>query len=109
MKQSGEEYKVGRFSYAASGKAVCMGETDGFIKLISNEETGRIVGATIAGANASEIISEVAIAMRMEASPGDIVTTIHAHPTLSEVVLEASEDTMGLAIHKMGRKAKREQ
>ncbi len=107
MKKSGEKYKVGRFSYAASGKAVSMGETDGFIKLVSNEETGRIVGATIAGANASEIISEIAIAMRMEASPGDIVTTIHTHPTLSEVVLEASEDTMGLAIHKMGRKAQR--
>jgi dihydrolipoamide dehydrogenase len=98
---------VGRFAFAASGKAQCMGEPEGFIKIISHETTGRILGATIVGAHASDVIHEIAIANRMEASPGDIVTTIHVHPTISEVVLEASEDTMGLAIHKMGRRVRK--
>jgi dihydrolipoamide dehydrogenase len=104
LKEEGTPYNVGRFSFAASGKALCMGEREGFIKLLSHKDTGRILGASIVGPHASDVIAEVALAMRMEASPGDIVTTIHVHPTISEVVLEASEDTMGLAIHKMGRK-----
>ncbi len=107
LKEEGVPYNVGRFSFAASGKALCMGEREGFIKLLSHKDTGRILGASIVGVHASDVIAEVALAMRMEASPGDIVTTIHVHPTISEVVLEASEDTMGLAIHKMGRKAVR--
>lgn len=109
MKKSKTDYRVGRFAYAASGKAVCMGEKEGFIKIVADDETGRIVGSTIAGAGAAELIGQIAVAMRMEASPGDIVTTIHTHPTLSEVILEASEDTMGLSIHKMARKARSEE
>ncbi|NOY46160.1 MAG: dihydrolipoyl dehydrogenase [Deltaproteobacteria bacterium] len=104
LKEKGVPYKVGRFSFGASGKALCMGEPEGFIKILSHEDTGRILGATIVGAHASDIVGEVAVAMRMEASPGDIVTTIHVHPTISEVVLEASEDTMGLSIHRMARR-----
>lgn len=104
LKESETPYKTGRFSFSASGKALCMGEPEGFIKILSHAETGRVLGATIVGAHASDVIAEVALAMRMEASPGDIVTTIHVHPTISEVVLEASEDTMGLSIHKMGRR-----
>jgi dihydrolipoamide dehydrogenase len=108
LKEQKIAHKVGRFSFAASGKALCMGEPEGFIKLLSHEETGRVVGAAVVGAHASDVIGEIALAMRMEASPGDIVTTIHVHPTLSEVVLEASEDTMGLSIHKMGRRPAKE-
>ncbi len=108
LKEQKIPYKVGRFAFAASGKALCMGEPEGFIKLLSNDDTGRVLGATIVGAHASDIIGEVALAMRMEASPGDIVTTIHVHPTVSEVILEAGEDTMGLSIHKMGRRTARE-
>lgn len=104
LKKDSIPYRVGRFAYAASGKAHCQGETEGFIKILSHEKTGRIVGSVIVGASAADIIHELAIAMRMEASPGDIVTTTHVHPTLSEIVLEASEDTMGLSIHKVGRK-----
>jgi dihydrolipoamide dehydrogenase len=104
LKESKTAYKVGRFAFAASGKALCMGEPEGFIKILSHSETGRILGAAIVGAHASDIIGEVALAMRMEASPGDIVTTIHVHPTISEVILEAGEDTMGLSIHKAGRR-----
>ncbi|PLX38819.1 MAG: dihydrolipoyl dehydrogenase [Deltaproteobacteria bacterium] len=104
LKEAGTPYKVGRFAFAASGKAVCMGEKEGFVKLLSSADTGRILGGTIVGVGAAELVAELALAIRVEASPGDIVTTIHAHPTLSEVILEASEDTMGLAIHKAGRK-----
>lgn len=107
LKQNKVDYKVGRFSFAASGKALCMGEPEGFIKVLSDADTGRLLGASIFGAHASDIVGEIAVAMRMEASPGDIVTTIHVHPTISEVILEASEDTMGLSIHR-GRKATRE-
>ncbi|MBI5016397.1 MAG: dihydrolipoyl dehydrogenase [Deltaproteobacteria bacterium] len=109
LKQKKIDYKVGRFSFAASGKALCMGEPEGFIKILSDSDTGRILGATVVGAHSSDIIGEVALAMRMEASPGDIVTTIHVHPTMSEVILEASEDTMGLSIHKMGRRSAKEE
>jgi dihydrolipoamide dehydrogenase len=106
LKRDKVEYKVGRFSFAASGKALCMGEPEGFIKILSDVDTGRILGASIVGAHASDLVGELAVAMRMEASPGDIVTTIHVHPTLSEVILEASEDTMGLSIHRGRRTAK---
>jgi dihydrolipoamide dehydrogenase len=109
LKKEGVEYKVGRFSFAASGKALCMGEPEGFIKILSDADSGRILGANVVGAHASDIIGELAVAMRMEASPGDIVTTIHVHPTLSEVILEAGEDTMGLSIHKAGRRGAREE
>lgn len=108
LKKESIGYRVGRFAYAASGKANCLGDTEGFIKILSHEKTGRIVGATIVGQNGSDIIHEIAVAMRMEASPGDIVTTTHVHPTLSEIVLEASEDTMGLSIHKLGKKSGKE-
>lgn len=108
LKEQGIPYKVGRFGFGASGKAVAMGEPEGFIKLLSHGETGRVLGATIVGAHAAEVIHEVTLAMRMEASPGDLVTTIHVHPTISEVVLEAGEDTMGLAIHKLGRRPQKE-
>lgn len=108
LKAQGIPYKVGRFGFGASGKAVAMGEPEGFIKLLSHEETGRILGATLVGVHAAEVIHEVTLAMHMEASPGDLVTTIHVHPTISEVVLEAGEDTMGLAIHKAGRRPRKE-
>lgn len=108
LKAQGTPYKVGRFGFGASGKAVAMGEPEGFIKLLSHEETGRILGATLVGVHAAEVIHEVTLAMHMEASPGDLVTTIHVHPTISEVVLEAGEDTMGLAIHKAGRRPRKE-
>jgi dihydrolipoamide dehydrogenase len=103
LKEGKIPYKLGRFPFSANGKALCMGEPEGFVKLLSHAETGRILGATIVGVQASELIGEIALAMRMEASPGDVVTTIHVHPTVSEAILEAGQDTMGLSIHKAGR------
>jgi dihydrolipoamide dehydrogenase len=67
LKQKKVDYKVGRFSFGASGKALCMGEPEGFIKIYSDADSGRILGATVAGAHASDIIGEITVAMRRSA------------------------------------------
>jgi dihydrolipoamide dehydrogenase len=104
LEENGTPCRVGRFSLAGAGKPLCMGQPEGFAKLLSHAETGRVLGATIAGAHASDVIGEIAVAMRMGASVGDVVGTIHIHPTVSEAILEAGEDTLGLAIHKAARR-----
>ena len=76
-----------------------MGETDGFVKIITNKETGEILGAQMIGPRASDLVHEVAAAMRGELTVDYIADTIHSHPTLSEVVMEAAEDCFGIATH----------
>jgi dihydrolipoamide dehydrogenase len=98
-KTEGYEVKVGRFPYAASGKALGMRETDGFVKVISDEEYGDILGVHILGAHASDLIHEAAVAICMGASTADLAHTIHAHPTLGEIVMESAEAAYGQAIH----------
>ena len=98
-KTEGYEVKVGRFPYAASGKALGMRETDGFVKVISDEEYGDILGVHILGAHASDLIHEAAVAIRLGASTADLAHTIHAHPTLGEIVMESAEAAYGQAIH----------
>jgi dihydrolipoamide dehydrogenase len=98
-KTEGYEFKVGRFPYAASGKALGMRETDGFVKVISDEEYGDILGVHILGAHASDLIHEAAVAIRLGASVADLAHTIHAHPTLGEIVMESAEAAYGQAIH----------
>jgi dihydrolipoamide dehydrogenase len=98
-KEKGLKYKVGKFPYMASGKARAVGETDGFVKLIIGEEHGEILGAHIIGAEATELIAELGLAITLEATTDEIDATIHAHPTLSEMVHEASEQAYGHAIH----------
>ncbi|MDH4226951.1 MAG: dihydrolipoyl dehydrogenase [Deltaproteobacteria bacterium] len=100
----GVKINVGRFPYAASGKALAMNETEGFMQILEEEGTGKVVGATIVGAHATDLIGEVALAMKLGAKVHDIADTIHAHPTLPEIVMEAAEDAHGMAIHKAGRK-----
>lgn len=100
----GIEVSVGRFPYAASGKAMGMGETDGFVQIIADPATDKVLGCSIVGAHATDMIGEIAIAMRTGATVKDIAGTIHAHPTLPEIVMEAAEDVHGMAIHKIGRK-----
>jgi dihydrolipoamide dehydrogenase len=92
-------YKVGKFPFTASGKAVASGESEGFVKVISDAKTGEIYGAHIIGADATELIGEYGLAMQMEGTVADIHHTIHAHPTLSEAVMEAAAATTGEAIH----------
>ena len=99
VKEKGIKYKVGKFPYTASGKARAVGETDGFVKLILGEPHGEILGAHIVGAEATELIAELGLAITLEATHEEIDATIHAHPTLSEMVHEASEQAYGHAIH----------
>jgi dihydrolipoamide dehydrogenase len=98
-REKGLDIKVGKFPFTASGKAVASAETEGFVKVITDAKTGEIYGAHIIGSEATELIAEYGLAMELEATAEDIHQTIHAHPTLSEAVMEASAATMGEAIH----------
>ncbi len=98
-KEKGLKLKIGKFPFQASGKAMAVGDTDGFVKLLFNEPHGELVGAHIIGADATEMIAEMGLAITLEATYDDIASTIHAHPTLSEAVFEATEAALGHAIH----------
>lgn len=98
-KEKGIKFKVGKFPYMASGKARAIGESEGFIKLILGEPHGEILGAHIIGAEATELIAELGLAITTEATVDEIEATIHAHPTLSEMVHEAASQAYGHAIH----------
>jgi len=93
------DYKIGKFPFTASGKAVASAESEGFVKVISDAKTGEIYGAHIIGSEATELIAEYGLAMELEATVEEIHQTIHAHPTLSEAVMEAAAATSGEAIH----------
>ena len=93
------DYKVGKFPFSASGKAVASGDSEGFVKLISDAKTGEIYGAHILGNEAPELIAEYVLAMNLEASVNEVHHSIHAHPTLSEALMEAAAATTGEAIH----------
>ena len=98
-KEKGLSYKVGKFPFTASGKAVAAAESDGFVKVIADAKTGEIYGAHIIGSEATELIAEYGLAMDLEASVDEIHHTIHAHPTLSEANMEAAAAVSGEAIH----------
>lgn len=93
------DYRVGKFPFTASGKAVAAAESEGFVKVITDAETGEIHGAHIIGAEATELIAEYGLAMELEATVEEVHHAIHAHPTLSEAVMEAAAASMGQAIH----------
>ena len=90
-KAKGLAIGVGKFPYAASGRAVGIGRTEGFTKLIFDEATHRVIGAGIVGPNAGDLIAEVALAIEMGCDAADIGLTVHPHPTLSESVGMAAE------------------
>ena len=96
---SGFKIKVGKFSFQASGKAMAVGDTLGFVKLIFDEKYGELLGAHIVGSEATEMIAELGIAKALEATWDDLSMTIHAHPTLSEAIMEAAMDAQGHSIH----------
>jgi dihydrolipoyl dehydrogenase len=98
-KENGREVMVGKFPFTASGKAVALGETDGFVKVVADKATGEILGVHIVGPEATEIIHEFAVGRTLEATLEEIMHTIHAHPTLSEAALEATLAALGQAIH----------
>ena len=98
-KEKGLKYKVGKFPYKASGKAVAAGDSEGFVKLIIGEPHGEILGAHIIGADATELIAEIGLAINLEATTDELSATIHAHPTLAEMVHEAALAGEGKPIH----------
>lgn len=98
-KEKGLKYKVGKFSYAASGKARAIGESEGFVKLVIGDPHGEILGAHIIGSEATELIAELGLGITLEATIDELEATIHAHPTLSEMVHEAAGQAHGMAIH----------
>lgn len=97
--EKGIEVEVGYFPYRANGKALAQGERDGFIKLIENKETGKLIGANIVGTHASDLLGEVTLAIENDLSAEDIAETIHAHPTTAEVIHEAALDLAEESIH----------
>lgn len=99
--EKGIDIKKGIFPFRASGKAHIIGEIDGFVKIIADRESDIIIGAHIAGAFASELIHELAAAVKLKAKAKDLKDLIHSHPTLSECVGEAIKDIFGEAIHKI--------
>ncbi|MGJ8677114.1 MAG: dihydrolipoyl dehydrogenase [Akkermansiaceae bacterium] len=99
LKEEGVDYKVGKFPYAAIGKAQASGDTEGFVKLLFGKEHGELLGAHIIGENATELIAEMGLALEMELTNEEIHSTIHAHPTLAEAIHEATLDADGHAIH----------
>jgi dihydrolipoamide dehydrogenase len=98
-RDNGREVSVGKFPFTASGKAVALGDTDGFLKVVADKATGEILGVHIIGPEATEIIHEFAVGRTLEATLEEMIHTIHAHPTLSEVALEAMLAALGQAIH----------
>jgi dihydrolipoamide dehydrogenase len=98
-REGGREVTVGKFPFTASGKAVALGDTDGFVKVVADKKTGEILGVHIIGPEATEIIHEFAVGRTLEATLDELIHTIHAHPTLSEAALEATLAALGQAIH----------
>jgi len=99
LKEEGVAYQVGRFNFAGNGRARCMDETDGFVKVLAATGSGRILGIHILGPRASDMIAEAVTVMSFGGSAEDIALTIHSHPTLSEALKEAALDVNKQAIH----------
>ena len=98
-KIKGIEVEVGRFPFSANGKAKCYGESNGFIKIIRDKKTGKLIGASIVGLHATELIAELTLAIKNNLSAAAITETIHSHPTTAEVIHEAALSLDGGAIH----------
>jgi len=99
LKEAGVDYAVGKFNFMANGRAKAMGETAGFVKILADSKTDRVLGAHIVGPMAGEMIHEIAVLMEFGGSAEDLARTCHAHPTLSEAVREAAMAVAGRAIH----------
>ncbi len=98
-KEKGYEVKVGRFPFQPNGKALGLGDYAGFVKIITDAKHGEILGAHLVGPDVSELLPELTLAQRMEMTTEEIARNVHAHPTLSEVLMEAAEAAEGHAIH----------
>ncbi|MGB3219010.1 MAG: dihydrolipoyl dehydrogenase, partial [Anaerolineae bacterium] len=95
----GLEIRVGKFPFIANGKALGLGEREGFVKIIADARYGEILGAHLVGPEVTELLPELVLAKTWELTPEEIARSVHAHPTLSEVIMEASHGVFGAAIH----------
>ena len=98
--KAGISVKIGRFDFRNNGRALTLGEREGFVKVIADQDD-TIIGAQILGANASEMISELTLAVTLKAKANDLADMIHPHPALNEAIWEACGDILGKAIHKL--------
>jgi dihydrolipoamide dehydrogenase len=98
-RDKGYEVQVGLFALANNGKAVALGETDGFIKVVTEAQHGAVLGPHIVGPHASDLVLEGTLAIALESTLDEIVHTIHAHPTLGESIPKAALAARGLALH----------
>ena len=99
LKEKNIEYKIGKFSFMANSRAKAIDDTEGFVKILADKKTDRVLGAHLIGPHAGELIAEIGIAMEFGASSEDIARTCHAHPTFSEAVKEAALSVDKRAIH----------
>ncbi len=95
----GRKLKIGRFQFAASGKAKAIGHPEGLVKLIFDAEFDQLIGAHLVGYDATELLGELSLALKLECTAREIMETIHAHPTLSEAVMESAADALGVCVH----------
>ncbi|WP_199622162.1 dihydrolipoyl dehydrogenase [Paenibacillus alkalitolerans] len=102
-KEKGYTVVTGRFSFGANGRALALGNAEGYVKVVADKETGLVLGSQIVGPEASNLIAEIGLAIEMAATLEDIALTIHAHPTLGEVVMEAAEGALGHSVHQMNK------
>ncbi|MFB6131912.1 MAG: dihydrolipoyl dehydrogenase [Halanaeroarchaeum sp.] len=100
---AGYDPVVGKFPFRASGRALTTGHTDGFVRIVADDESGLVLGGQVVGPEASELVAEIGLAVEMGATLEDVAHTIHTHPTLSESVMEAAENALGRAIHTLNR------
>ncbi|CUS41341.1 dihydrolipoyl dehydrogenase [Thalassolituus oleivorans] len=107
LKAAGEKYNVGMFPFAANGRAMASADTDGFVKIIADAETDRILGASVIGPNAGDLCQQMVIAMEFGSSAEDIGMMVFSHPTVSEAVHEAALAVNNQAIHKANRRTKK--
>jgi dihydrolipoamide dehydrogenase len=98
-KERGNEVKVGKFNFQANGKALGLGDYAGWVKLVTDAKYGEILGAHLIGPEVTELLPELTIAQMMELTATEIARNVHAHPTLSEVLMEAAHASTGHAIH----------
>ncbi|WP_419811019.1 dihydrolipoyl dehydrogenase [Bacterioplanoides sp.] len=107
LKAAGEAYNVGMFPFAANGRAMAAADTDGFVKVVADAETDRILGCSVIGPNAGDLVQQIVVAMEFGSTAEDVGMMVFAHPSISEAVHEAALAVNNAAIHKANRKPKK--
>ncbi|HEY8667806.1 MAG TPA: hypothetical protein VIL86_14155, partial [Tepidisphaeraceae bacterium] len=99
LREEGRELKIGKFPFSVSGRALAAGQSEGFVKLIFDKQTGELLGVHMIGENVTELLAELVLARKLEATEAEIIEAMHPHPTMSEAVMEAAGVADARAIH----------